>query len=97
MTGKVWRFIAGAAVGWSHRAYSDFQYINSQPNEPRDFALSFPDVTRNNWVLAALIGVEWAEGDHWSLSLLSRYEQLLGTDSTFALSARLVFSFSWYL
>ncbi len=98
VTGKVWRFTAGGGIGWSHRAYSGFQHVDDRrPNDARDYGLSLPDLTRNNWVLAALAGVEWAEGDHWSLSLLPRYEQLLGTASTFAISARLVFSLSWYL
>jgi len=98
VTGTVWRFVAGGAIGWSHRAYSDFQHIDdSRPGAPRDFGLSLPDFTLNNWVLAAVAGIEWAEGDRWSLSLLPRYEQLLGAGSTFALSARLLFSFSWYL
>jgi|GEM_PF-2221320 len=98
VTGKIWRFIGGADVGWSHRVYSDFQHIDDHdPNNARDYRLSLPDVTRNNWVIAALAGVEWAVGDHWSLSLLPRYEQFLGTDSTFAISARFVFSWSWYL
>jgi len=99
VTGKVWRFVAGADVGWSHRAYSDFHHINdvTDPSNPRDYRLPLPNVTRDNLVIALLAGVEWAEGDHWSLSLLPRYEQLLGTDSTFAISARFVFSWSWYL
>jgi len=98
VTGKVWRFVVGADIGWSHRVYSDFQHIDDrQPNNARDYRLTLPDVTRNNLVIAILGGVEWAVGDHWSLSLLPRYEQLLGSDSTFALSARFVFSWSWYL
>jgi len=98
LTGSVWRFVAGADVGWSHRVYSSFQHINDlDPNNPRDYGLTLPNLTRDNLVIAALAGVEWAVGDHWSLSILPRYEQLLGPDSTFALSARLVFSWSWYI
>jgi hypothetical protein len=98
VTGKVWRFVAGADVGWSHRAYSEFQHIkDDDPSNPRDYRLNLPDLARNNWVLAVPAGIEWAAGDHWSLSFLSRYEQLLGPDSTFAISARLLFSWSWYL
>ena len=98
VTGKVWRFLGGASVGWSHRAYSNFQHVDdSQPNNARDYQLSLADLTRDNLVVSALAGIEWAVGDHWSLSLLPRYEQLLGADSTFALSARIVFSWSWYL
>ncbi len=97
LTGSVWRFVAGADVGWSHRVYSSFQHINDlDPNNPRDYGLTLPNLTRDNLVIAALAGVEWAVGDHWSLSILPRYEQLLGPDS-FALSARLVFSWSWYI
>jgi hypothetical protein len=98
VSGKVWRVLAAADVGWSHRAYSGFQHIDdSHPNAPRDFGLSLPDFTLDNWVLCATAGIEWAEGDRWSVSFLPRYEQLLGASSTFALSARLFFSFSWYL
>jgi hypothetical protein len=98
VTGKVWRFLAGAGVGWSHRSYSSFEHLDdSQPNNVHDYQLSLADLSRDNFVASALAGVEWAAGDHWSLSLLPRYEQLLGIDSTFALSARLVFSWSWYL
>ncbi len=98
LTGSVWRFVAGADVGWSHRAYSNFQHINDlDPNNPRDYRLALPNLNRDNLVVAALAGVEWAVGDHWSLSILPRYEQLVGADSTFALSARLVFSWSWYV
>jgi hypothetical protein len=98
VTGKVWRFVVGGSVGFCHRAYSDFQFIDdSQPNAPRDLGLKAPNFSLDNWVLAAVAGVEWAQGDHWSLSLLPRYEQLLGDRPTFALSARLLFSVSWYL
>jgi hypothetical protein len=98
LTGTIWRFVAGADVGWSHRAYSSFQHINdTDPSNPRDYHLALPDRTQDNLVVAALAGVEWSVGDHWSLSVLPRYEQLLGADSTFAISARLVFSWSWYL
>jgi hypothetical protein len=48
-------------------------------------------------MLAPLAGVEWAIGDHWSLSILPRYEQLLGSDGTFAISIPVLFSWSWYL
>src|SRR6266849_13656 len=72
----------GADVGWSHRAYSSFQHINdTDPSNPRDYHLALPDRTRDNHVVAALAGVEWAVGDHWSLSVLPRYEQLLGRRS----------------
>jgi hypothetical protein len=97
LVGMVWRLTLGLDVGWSHRSYSNFHHIDVSGSEPVDYELGLPNFTTDNLIVAPVVGVEWAAGDHWSLSLLPRTELLLGPDPTVALTVPLVLSWSWYL
>ena len=93
-TGLVWRLMAGVEVGWSHRSNFDLQHFNEMSF---DLKLSLPGYSVDNLVLASLVGIEWAGGDHWSLAILPRLEVLLGPEPVVALSVPLTFSWNWYL
>ena len=97
LVGMVWRLTLGVDVGWSRRSYAGFQHIDVSGAEPADYELGLPDFTTDNLLVAPIIGLEWAAGDHWSISILPRGELLLGPDATFAVTVPLVFSWSWYL
>lgn len=95
--GMVFRFTAGLELGWSHRSYSAFRHIDdTNPANPVDYGLSLPEFTTDNVVIAPLAGVEWAVGDHWSVSVLPRFEILAGPDMTYAVTVPLLVSWSWY-
>lgn len=95
--GMIFRFTAGLELGWSHRAYSGFRHIDdTDPANPVDYGLALPSFTTDNVVIAPLAGIEWAAGDHWSVSLLPRFELLAGPDMTYAVTVPLVVSWSWY-
>lgn len=97
LRGMVFRFTAGLELGWSHRVYSGFRHIDdSNAANPVDYGLDLPAFTTDNVVIAPLAGVEWAAGDHWSISLLPRFELLVGPDMTYAFTVPLVVSWSWY-
>ncbi len=96
--GMVWRATVGLDVGWSRRGYSDFTHLDvSEVSGPIDYELALPAFRTDNFLLAPVVGLEWAAGDHWSLSLLPRVELLLGPDPTVAITVPLTLSWSWYL
>ena len=96
--GMVWRLTVGLDLGWSRRSYSGFLHLDpSSPAGPIDYELDLPAFRTDNVVLAPVAGIEWAAGDHWSISLLPRLELLLGPDPTVALTVPLTLSWSWYL
>lgn len=95
--GMVFRFTAGLDLGWSHRVYAGFRHIDdTDAANPVDYGLDLPAFSTDNLVVAPLAGIEWAAGDHWSLSLLPRFEVLVGPDMTYAITVPLVVSWSWY-
>ena len=96
--GSVFRFAVGLDVGWSHRSYSKLDAINdTSPSAPVDYGLGLASYSTDNLVLSPMLGVEWAVGDHYSFSLMPRFELLIGRDKTWAFTAPLCFSWSWYL
>jgi hypothetical protein len=96
--GFVFRLCAGMEVGLSVRNYSQVQHFDvSNPSGPTDWGLNLKDFTVTNGVLAPLAGIEWAFADHFSVSFMPRVQILLGRESTFAVTAPLLFSWSWYL
>lgn len=96
--GSVWRFTAGLELGFSQRLNSGFQMVNDAvPGGAFDYGLVLPDSSVLNFVAAPVFGLEWAAGDHWSISLLPRVSFLIGASPTVALSIPLVFSWAWYL
>jgi hypothetical protein len=96
--GMVWRFVLGFETGWSRREYSGFQHIDTgSVDGPRDYGLELPSFSVDNVLLAPSVGIEWAGGDHWAVSLEPRLQILLGPEPTFALLIPLALSWSWYL
>ncbi len=95
--GMVWRWVLGLELGWSRRSYSGFQHIDVGPDGPLDFGLALPGFDVDSVVLAPVFGLEWAVGDHWSLSLLPRLQVLVGPEPTVALLIPISLSWSWYL
>jgi hypothetical protein len=97
--GMVWKLVAGLEVGWSRRSFSRLNHIDTRgpgPSYP-SHGLSLDSVTVDNLLLSPHLGVEWAAGDKWSISLLPRAHILLGTEPTLAFTLPLVLSYSWYL
>lgn len=97
LVGMVWRLTLGIDVGWSRRVYKGFQHIDVSGSEPVDYELGLPDFNTDNVLVAPIIGLEWAAGDHWSIAILPRAEFLLGPDATVGVTVPLVLSWSWYL
>ncbi|WNZ66229.1 hypothetical protein QEG98_41930 (plasmid) [Myxococcus sp. MxC21-1] len=95
--GMVWRVSLGLDVGWSQRRYSGFRHIDVSTASPVAYDLELRDFTANNFLLSPVIGLEWAGGDHWSVSLQPRVQLLLGAEATVVFTAPLTFSWSWYL
>ena len=96
--GFVFRLCAGIEAGLSVRSYSQLQHFDvSNPSAPTDWGLNLKDFTITNVVLAPLAGIEWAFADHFSVSFMPRVQILFGRESTFAVTAPLLFSWSWYL
>ena len=96
--GMVWRLVLGVEAGWSHRGYSELQHIDvANPDGPADYGLALPSFTADNFLLAPSVGLEWAAGDHWSVSLVPRLHLLIGPEPTFAVLLPLTLSWSWYL
>lgn len=97
LRGLVFRFTAGLDVGWSHRTYSGFRHIDdTSPANAVDYRLDLQDFSTDNLIIAPLAGIEWAAGDHWSVSILPRVQLLLGPDMTYGVTIPVVVSWSWY-
>lgn len=96
--GSVWRLTAGVDLGWSQQVSSALRHIDdASPDNPFDYGLSLADVSVASLVAAPVAGIEWAGGDHWSISVLPRIEFLIGSRTTWAVSVPVGFSWSWYL
>lgn len=98
IVGMVWRVSVGLDVGWSRRSYSAMQHIDdSNPAAPVAYEVPLRDFTANNLVVSPVLGLEWAAGDHWSVSFQPRAQLLVGPESALVLMAPVTFSWSWYL
>jgi hypothetical protein len=96
--GMVWRLVLGFEAGWSHRGYSGLQHIDVGSAEgPTDYGLELAAFDLENVLLAPSLGIEWAGGDHWAVSLVPRLQVLLGPEPTVAVLLPLTVSWSWYL
>lgn len=92
------RFHLGVEAGWCQQLYSQQQHFDvTNPEAAVDYGLSLPDESRANFVVSPLIGLEWAAGDSWSLSLLPRAQLMFGNGFSWAVIVPLQFSWSWYL
>jgi len=97
LRGNVWRLIVGADVGWALSSYSSMRLINdSGPSGARDFGLALPDKSVNSQVLAPRLGLSWV-GDKLSVTVLPRFEALLGGGTTWAVTIPVTLGWDWYL
>jgi len=97
LRGNVWRLIVGADVGWALSSYSSMRLINdSSPSGARDFGLALPDKSVNSLVLAPSLGLSWV-GDKLSVTVLPRFEALLGGGTTWAVTIPVTLGWDWYL
>src|SRR4051812_872780 len=97
LRGNVWRLILGADVGWALSSYSSMHLVDeSNPSGGRDFGLSLPDKSLNSLILAPSIGVSWV-GDKLSVTVLPRFEALLGGATTWAVTVPVTLGWDWYL
>jgi len=95
--GFIWRFVAGADVGFAIRSFSNVEHYDvSDPSSPRSYGLNLADTSQKSLLLAPSAGIEWA-GDHFTIGLVPRVEVLVGNPRTWALSLPLTLSWSWYL
>jgi hypothetical protein len=94
VTGSVWKLVVGLELGWCHRVYSSFVFVDSHGVQQN---LGLQDFSTDNIVFQPLVGVEWAFADHWSASLIPRFTVLIGPDATVGVSLLLSFSYSWFL
>ena len=97
LRGNVWRLIVGADVGWALSAYNSMRLINdSGPAAGRDYGLALPDKVVNSLVLAPSVGLSWV-GDRLSVTILPRFEMLVGGGTTWAVTIPITVGWDWYL
>jgi hypothetical protein len=95
--GNIWRLIVGGDVGWALSSYSSMRLIDeSNPSGPRDFGLALPDTTASSLVLAPSAGISWV-GNKLSITVLPRFEALLGSTRSWAITVPLTIGWDWYL
>lgn len=95
------RFVLGLEAGWSHAILWGLQHWDVRPDGAVPYSLELRTVTREALLLSPLLGLEWAAGDHWSLSLLPRAHVLVPVGGREGLSWAIIlplqWSWSWYL
>jgi len=97
LRGNVWRLIVGADVGWTLTSYNSMRLINdSSSSGARDFGLALPDKAVNSLVLAPSLGLSWV-GDKLSVTVLPRFEALVGGGMTWAVTIPVTLGWDWYL
>jgi hypothetical protein len=95
--GNVWRLMAGAEAGWALTMHSSMHLIaDSGASAGRDFGLTLQDKSVNSLVLAPSMGVGWV-GDKLSVTLLPRFEVLIGGGTTWAFSIPITAGWDFYL
>jgi hypothetical protein len=95
--GNVWRLIVGADAGWALSSYSSMRLIDvADQSGPRDFGLVLPDTTTHSLILAPSVGASWV-GDKISITVLPRFEALVGPKATWAISIPVTIGWDWYL
>ena len=97
LRGNVWRFIVGADAGWSLSMYSSMHLLDdSGASAGRDFGLTLPDKNINSLILAPSAGISWT-GDKLSITVLPRFEVLVGGSTTWAFSVPITIGWDFYL
>jgi hypothetical protein len=95
--GNVWRLIVGADAGWSLSMYSSMHLLDdSGASAGRDFGLNLPDKNINSLILAPSAGISWV-GDKLSVTVLPRFEVLVGGTTTWAISIPITIGWDFYL
>jgi len=93
--GNVWRLAMGGELGWSQHSYSALAlFDNGSP--PRDYGLGLADTSKPSFVLAPSAGIVWV-GDKLSVSLVPRFELLLGSNVTWVVTVPLTIGWDFYL
>ena len=97
LRGNVWRLLVGADAGWALSSYSSMHLVDdSSPSGARDYGLSLPDKSVNSLVLAPSVGVSWV-GDKLNVTILPRFEALIGGGTTWAVTVPVTLGWDWYL
>ena len=95
--GNVWRFIASAEAGIAQTSFSGQDLVDeSNPNGIRSLSLHPSDASRTSLALAPGAGFEWV-GDRLGISFVPRLELLLGSRSSWAITAPVTVSWDFYL
>ena len=95
LRGNVWRLAVGGEVGWSQHSYSSLAlFDNGSP--PRDYGLGLADTSKPSLALAPSAGIVWV-GDKLSVSLVPRFELLLGSRATWAVTVPLTIGWDFFL
>jgi hypothetical protein len=97
VTGLVWRFRAGAEVGWLHRSFTRMDLVDvSRPGAPRSLGLGLGSRDFDDVVVSPMVGIEWLVSDRVSLAVTPRAEIVLESPGALWVSVPLVMSYSWY-
>ena len=96
LRGNVWRLIVGTDVGFALSTYSSLHLIDVADSNPRDFGLALPNRTATSLVVAPSLGVSWV-GDKVSVTVLPRFEALIGSNTTWAITVPVTIGWDWYL
>ncbi len=94
--GYVWRFSAGADIGWSQRSFSKLDHFDVSTGAPRSYGLQLADTSQASFVFAPSVAVLWT-GDHFAVGLAPRFEILTGSVSTWSVAIPLTLAWSWFL
>ena len=96
--GMRFRVHVGLEFGWCQQLYSQLRHFDVLGSSGAvDYGLTLSDASLANLVASPLLGVEWAVGDQWSVSLMPRAQMMLGNAISWAVVVPLQFSWSWYL
>ncbi len=96
LNGNIWRLIVGADVGFALSACTSLHLIDVGDSNPRDFGLNLPNTTSSSFVLAPSLGVSWV-GDKLSVTILPRFEALIGSSATWAVTVPVTIGWDFYL
>jgi len=95
--GSILRFHLGGDLGWTYRAYGQFDHFDTSGARTRSHGLRLEGFAASNVMLAPVVGLEWAFHDKWSLSVMPRIELLVGPDPMVSFLFPVLLSTSWYI
>ena len=88
VTGLVFRFHAGAELGWSRIAFTNLNLVDA------GVALGSRNV--DGIVVAPRVGLEWMASDYLSFAVTPRVEVMLGEPQMTVFTTSITASYSWY-